>query len=313
MKPQLTTKEFISKAILKHGNRYDYSQAIYTKNRNNVTIICKEHGKFYQKAYVHLRGSGCKLCFIKNHSSNTEEFIIKAKKVHGDQYDYSQTNYTKALDKIQIICRKHGVFYQKANGHLNGAGCIQCGFEKTADSSRKTTEQFILDARSVHGNRYDYSQSKYVSEHTKLKILCKQHGDFWQSPHVHLRRDRCGCPKCKFSKGEQRISKYLEDRFIEYEHQKMFPNCRNPKTSRLLKFDFYVPSYNLLIEYDGDQHFMYGRKLGHYVSTENDLKNVQFRDSVKTEYAKNANIRLVRIKYTELSRIESILNDNLTK
>ena len=101
---------------------------------------------------------------------------------------------------------------------------------------------------------------------------------------------------------------FLDAANIQYISQKTFDDCRNPRTGRLLKFDFYLPHKNILVEYDGNQHFICGRKLGNYVSTSNDLANVQWRDSVKTNYAEANGITLIRIKYTEINHIPEILS-----
>ena len=308
MSEKLTAESFIRRATIIHNHKYDYSKTIYGKdNKDKVTIICPLHGEFRQKPNSHLRGCGCYLCSGK-YPSNTEDFIRKSRVIHGNQYDYSKVKYVSALTPILIICPLHGEFRQKPNTHLNGNGCLQCGFIKTANFRRKTQTDFIVDAINIHGNLYDYSNAIYTGEHNKLQIICKKHGPFWQTPHTHLHRDSCGCPKCRLSKGEQRIMTFLDAANIQYISQKTFDDCRNPRTGRLLKFDFYLPHKNILVEYDGNQHFICGRKLGNYVSTSNDLANVQWRDSVKTNYAEANGITLIRIKYTEINHIPEILS-----
>jgi very-short-patch-repair endonuclease len=308
MSEKLTAESFIERATLIHKNKYDYSKTIYGKdNKDKVTITCPIHGEFRQKPNSHLRGCGCHLCSGK-HVSNTKDFISKARRIHNDKYDYSEVEYVAALKPVKIICPEHGGFEQRPNTHLNGVGCIKCGFIKTANARRKSQSDFIIDATNIHGNLYDYSNVIYKGEHQKLQIVCKRHGTFWQTPHLHLHRDSCGCPKCRLSKGEQRIMTFLDKNGIQYVTQKTFDDCRNPTTNRLLKFDFYLPHKNILVEYDGNQHFTCGRKLGNYVSTANDLANVQWRDSVKTKYAAAKGIELVRIKYTEINHIPKILS-----
>ena len=103
----------------------------------------------------------------------TEEFILKAKKVHGDKYDYSQVNYVKTTIPVTIICPIHGPFTQRPVNHLRGKGCKYCG-----NAVKHTTEEFIEAARKVHGDKYDYSQVEYVNNKTKVKIICPIHGLF---------------------------------------------------------------------------------------------------------------------------------------
>lgn len=144
MGTKLTTKGFIEKAREKHGDRYDYSHTVYTSSRDKVEIICKTHGPFEQRASSHLDGCGCPMCqreWSESHKANhaasarksrgmtTDEWIRRAKAVHGDKYDYSETAYVNQRTDVTIICPKHGVFTQKADSHLRGFGCKKCGDE----------------------------------------------------------------------------------------------------------------------------------------------------------------------------------------
>jgi hypothetical protein len=124
----------------------------------------------------------------------TEEFIEKARKVHGDKYDYSLVEYNGNRKKVKIICPVHGVFIQSSKGHLNGNGCPECKHEETGKRLRKTKEDFINESRKIHGDKYDYSLVEYKDASTKVKIICPVHGIFEQYPHDHL---KChGCIKC---------------------------------------------------------------------------------------------------------------------
>ena len=119
------TEEFIKKAKEKHGDKYDYSKVEYTSSKEQVIIICKQHGIFKQNVGEHLSGNGCSKCG-NVYKKNTEEFIEKAKQVHGDKYDYSKTIYKTAKDNIIIICKEHGFFKQEAYSHSIGVGCSRC-------------------------------------------------------------------------------------------------------------------------------------------------------------------------------------------
>lgn len=119
----------------------------------------------------------------------TEQFIEEAKKVHGNVYDYSLVDYVAAKQKVKIICKKHGTFEQTPNDHKTGYRCPGC-FIKRA----KTNDDFIAEAKNIHGDLYDYSLVDYKSTHTKIKILCKDHGVFDQRPMDHLHLN--GCPDC---------------------------------------------------------------------------------------------------------------------
>ncbi len=117
-------------------------------------------------------------------------YIQKFIEVHGNIYDYSNVIYTRAKDKVEIICKEHGSFFQTPDSHINGNGCPQCQGNK-----QKDTEQCIKDFEQVHGVHYDYSSVIYINWSTKVEIICKEHGSFFQSPYSHLNGK--GCPKCQ--------------------------------------------------------------------------------------------------------------------
>lgn len=119
----------------------------------------------------------------------TEEFVEKARAVHGLRYVYGRTVYVRARDKITITCPEHGDFEQTPNSHLLGNGCGKCG-----GTSKLTIEEFIAKSREIHGNTYSYGRTVYVNSKKKLIITCPEHGDFEQRPGSHLQGK--GCPKC---------------------------------------------------------------------------------------------------------------------
>lgn len=119
-------------------------------------------------------------------------FIQAAKQVHGLKYDYSQQKYTRAIDKVEILCPTHGSFFQAPNNHVSKKhGCPQCAHP----SSRKTTEQFIKEAEAL-GYGYDYSDTVYADKDTKVSITCLAHGVFSMRPDAHTSQYQ-GCPKCQ--------------------------------------------------------------------------------------------------------------------
>ena len=147
-----------------------------------------------------------------------------------------------------------------------------------------------------------------ITNKRKIIIICPKHGEFLQIPNSHLTQR--GCPKCKSSIGELKILHYLKKNNVVHEYQKTFDDCKNPKTNWKLRFDFYIPSKNLLVEYDGPQHFSTAR-MGKYKYSIKDLKYTKYKDIVKTDYAISKQIKLLRIKFTEQHNIENILNQNL--
>ena len=199
-----TTEEFVIKAQEKQGDVYDYSKVDYINAHTNIVIICKEHGAFEQPPSGHLGGRGCRTCgherVGKLKSSNTEYFIIKAQKIHGDVYDYSKVEYINNTTNVIIICKKHGQFEQQPSNHLMNRGCVHCGRERTGKINSSDQDTFITKAKEIHGELYDYSKVEYVKSNENVIIICKKHGPFEQAPSGHL--GGRGCRTC----GNLRIS-----------------------------------------------------------------------------------------------------------
>jgi len=189
------TKEFIHKALLVHGDKYDYSKVDYKKAIEKIIIICKkvEHGVFLQQPNSHLGGCGCPFC-SKTYKSDNQDFLKKAIEMHGDKYDYSKVEYKKAKEKVIIICKKHGEFEQVASCHITGDGCKECGIDTRSEKRTCNTEEFIKKAILMHSEKYDYSKVEYKKANEKVIIICKTHGEFEQTPNKHLRPS--GCNKC---------------------------------------------------------------------------------------------------------------------
>jgi hypothetical protein len=233
----------------------------------------------------------------------TNDFIEKAINIHGNKYDYSMSIYNGSMTSIDIICKEHGKFQQTPNRHLCGRGCPKCGKIKQSNSRRNTTESFINQAINIHGNKYDYSIVEYFDSRVNVKIICPKHGIFYQKPNNHLKG--FGCSQCNIkSFGELLIKKWLSKNDIKYEIQKSFSDCKNVIH---LRYDFYLPNMNLLIEYDGEPHF----KVIDYLGGKEGLTYRQKNDMIKTEYAERNNIKLLRISYKEKNKIPIILKNNI--
>ena len=198
MSKKKTREEFIQDAREKHGDKYDYSKVEYMNNHTKVCIICPEHGEFWQKPNSHLNGSGCPKCG-SNAIGNSlrlslSDFITKARKVHGNKYDYSKVEYVNCMTKVCISCPEHGEFCQTPHNHTKGQGCPKCKGNKTRERFILTKEEFIKKAREKHNDKYDYSKVTYIGAHNKVCIICPEHGEFWQKPNGHL--NGYGCSKC---------------------------------------------------------------------------------------------------------------------
>ena len=171
-----------------------------------------------------------------------DEFVEKARKVHGDKYDYSNSDYKKSNVKIDITCPKHGVFSQVPSSHLMGCGCPKCNKGVVF-----SLDEFISEARKIHGDKYDYSKVEYTNVKSKVEIVCRRHGTFIQTPEVHLRG--CGCPKCKSSKLEDIVMKKLNELNLNYVYQSKVLDLGNQTV------DFYLENIGVIIECQGEQHY----------------------------------------------------------
>jgi hypothetical protein len=212
------TEQFIIKSKKVHEELYDYSKVVYENNSKEVIIICKIHGEFLQLPKTHKRGSGCKRCGIERTINHTQsnKFVEKANLVHNYIYDYSKTNYKNAKEKIIIICKYHGEFMINPNSHLCGTGCRSCNIMKK-NKSRKTKEQFIEEATKMHSDRYDYSKINYIDYNQNILIICKEHGEFEQSPNIHLHSK--GCYECSILSKSLKKTKTTEQ-FVEEAKEK---------------------------------------------------------------------------------------------
>ena len=178
----------------------------------------------------------------------TPQFIKAAKSVHGSKYGYHKVDYVGALTKVTITCPKHGDFKQTPNGHLYENGCPRC-----YGNVRKTTPQFIKDAKAVHGTKYKYTKVEYVNTRTRVIITCPIHGNFEQIPDQHLYG--YGCHKCTPFKYSKLAIKWIEG--YAYSHRlKGVQHAENggeytiPGTN--IRVDGYHARSNTVFEFHGD-------------------------------------------------------------
>ena len=175
-----------------HGDKYDYSKVDYdySKREKPLVIVCPIHGEFRQPFKTHLKGKGCQRCALEQtRETKKQKLISQFKDVHGDRYDYSKVVYVNTKTSIEIICPKHGSFFQKPLAHKRGQTCGYC-----SKRIRFTKEEIIQKSKEVHGDRYDYSKVDYQGSKQKIVIICKTHGEFLQSPSNHYRGGNC--PEC---------------------------------------------------------------------------------------------------------------------
>ena len=283
---KLTNQEFIEKANLIHNNKYDYSKVKYVNNNTKVCIICPKHGEFWQTPHHHLNCHGCSKCRNENNGDrrrhNTEDFIRKSKSIHGEKYNYDKVNYVNSYSKVCIICPEHGEFWQSPYVHIQGHECPECAKIKRAKNNKHSIDEFIQKSKLIHGDKYDYSKVEYINSHTKVCIICPEHGEFWQRPccHTNLRQ---GCPFCNESQSEMEIEQILCEHKILYIRQKRFDWLGK------MSLDFYLPNYGIAIECQGKQHF----ESVDYFGGNESLENTKERDLRKKQLCEKHNIKIL--------------------
>jgi hypothetical protein len=290
-----TTETFIAKAREVHGDLYDYSKTIYVKSSQDVSIGCKKHGLFVQRAAHHVQGSGCRACGTKtagqkrvrasadsfeerarkihgdrynydrvvlvavrekvtifcngcqqpfeqtpdSHLKGSgcescvkkaaglarrlgqDDFLRRSREVHGERYDYTAVAYNGVDERVTIVCRVpgHGSFEQIAMNHMSGAGCSKCGYERHAAASTYTTEEFVARAKEAHGNAFDYSETVYLGGHSPVTIRCRieGHGYFTTLAADHMSGAIRGCKVCKAIGISVRSAKPVEQLLAEFQ------------------------------------------------------------------------------------------------
>lgn len=205
---KITTDEFIKRAKVKHGDKYDYSKVEYVTATTPVKIICPEHGEFWQTPSKHVSaGHGCPKCG-RAKQDLIEKFICEAKAVHGDKYDYSESKWNGFKEKIKIICPEHGPFLMDRQHHiLRKQGCPVCANLKKG--TFLTTEEFIEKAKKLYGDLYTYEKTIYKDWYSKVLITCSIHGDFEVTAGQFLTKHSV-CPGCKSDKYRNTIIKKSE-------------------------------------------------------------------------------------------------------
>lgn len=310
-----TTDQFVAKLKTVFGDLYDYKVTDFFTMKQQVKVRCIKHNYIFSRLPKSLlEGVGCPICEqeeIEKYVSNKEEalkrrreyrenqkrkreisnslgtfqrtktwdkdsFLKYAKLIHGDDYSYEKVNYVNFTTHVIIHCNRHNFdFPQTPQKHLRGQGCPKC------IGRGRTIKDFVEEARSIHGDRYEYSLVKSLVYGQKIPIFCRRHKEiFMMTPSKHLGGE--GCPLCSTSKLELKVISYLKKNtnFI-FDTQIMFDWL---KTSRSMPLDIYIPEIQVAIECQGLQHFSardrFGGEEGHKIQVQRDkLKYAQCNEN----------------------------------
>lgn len=245
-------KEFIEYCAQKHNYKYDYSKVSFKKLSEKIEIVCPEHGSFFQIASQH-KIYGCKYCSYEYRASlrrlGLNNFLDRCNLVHGNKYNYSLIKEIKNIShqKLEIICNKHGIFTQSAEMHMGGQGCVKC-YREIQGKCNVLSQETVLSRLEALNTEYTFENVYYIKNSEKISVTCKNHGDFLVLYSNFLKGS--GCPKCKESKGEKAVRMFLEKNKLTY-HQEF----RVKDNDSTVVFDFYIPSKNTFIEFQGIQHY----------------------------------------------------------
>ena len=294
------TESFIEKSRKIHGDKYDYSKVDYNGYKTPVEIICPIHGSFWMKPFVHLQPAcqqGCPKCGIekrvKERTGNKDEFIAKSNALYNFKYNYDKVEYINRLTPVIITCPIHGDFLQKPNDHLNGHECAKCTHPHI---NGRTRDELLAEFYSIHQKLYSYPDlPERCNEHHKIKISCPKHGMFKQTVKYHLKGG--GCPICCNSKHANALAASMNEENISFEREKTFPWLRRRIRGRM-RLDFYLPDYNVGIEYQGAMHFGI-HKNNKYTMTKEDYEDLFERDRVKYKLCKEQGIRILYFCYNK--------------
>ena len=301
------TNEIFKDRVSKINPQFDILDD-YAGAETKLRYVCKDCGYNGEMTPHNLyKKRKCPICAEKSRrklKTKTNEQFISELKVIFPEYSVIG-EYTKAKNKVKCFCNIHDIEFESLPTNLlkGKIGCPECNKINRGMSLRKTHEEFLNELKCVN-DRVEVL-TEYITSEIYVKARCKICDYVWDVKPSNLLIG-CGCPICKASKGEIKIAKYLKENNILFKAQKTFDGLIGLGGGELL-YDFYLPEYNLLIEYQGEQHI---RPVS-YFGGEEGLKKQQKHDELKRNYATDNNIKLIEIWYYDFDNIENILNNIL--
>lgn len=288
-KTALSHEEYLEKLSIVNPNIEPIEK--YDTARIPITHHCLIHDIYWKIAPSGaLQGYGCPKCRnekIVLHNALTHDEYIEMLKVNNPNV-IPVEKYINMKERIDHKCLKHDLIWNTSPASvLQGCGCPKCRSEKISEKLSKTNDEYKKELYNINPNIIPLEEYKGC----KVPILhrCLLHNVEWNiAPTDTL--SGFGCPKCRETRGERQIRIWLEKDNVEYVFQKRFPDCKDERT---LPFDFYIPKYNLCIEYDGLQHFVPVDWFG----GEKGFETCQRHDKIKNEYCEKNGILLLRIPY----------------
>ena len=296
------TKPFDCNEAIKLCNKHNF-EFIDIKREDSVLyiyFICNNHRELgiqkMRKTNMKRDIKGCRYC-----KGDLPEWYVKQKIAELYPYIKLIGNYINMSTQLDCYCEKHNIYWKPTlQSILEGHGCIECGKEKLSQQHILSQEEFEAMVKMVNPDIEIIS--KYKGMEYDVIVRCRKCGYVWTLNAQSLKVNGTRCRKCSYTyKGEYRIIEILHNLSCDYIHQHKFVDCIDKKP---LPFDFYLPDYNLCIEFDGEQHYKPKFGMDSFIQT-------QKHDKIKNEYCKLHNIELLRIPYWEGSNSENIIKNKL--
>ena len=284
---------------------YELLSTEYVNKNTKLEYICPEGHKHSMSWDNFSHGRRCPECAMENRKSKLKISYDEIKQAfESEGYILLSTEYINNSSKLEYICPKGHKHSTNWDNFKQGRRCPECGIE-TVKSKLKLSYDEVKQGFELEG--YTLLSTKYIKNTSKLKVQCPK-GHEYEVSWGHFNEGK-RCPVCNSSKGEKRISLFLKGNNINYEVQKSFKEC---SYKRMLPFDFYLPDHNICIEYDGQQHYNTIDFSGkNQERAEEQFKQTQIKDNIKTQYCLDHNIKLIRIPYWDFKNIENILKQEL--
>ena len=309
---KITQDDFLQAVREKHGDKWDVSNVQYVSQNQILGLSCPDcKDNFKTTTKKLMDGLGCPRCEGK--IKDLRYFVEEAKKVHGDEYDYSdcylshdKNNHIMLSD---IRCKHHGLYSTRADIHIQQkCKCPKCNPPKDKIPLEERRDAYIRRAIERHGEgHFDYSQVDYHTKREKVKIRCVIH-DYWfyQSLEEHSKKNKMGgCPLCSETTGEREVRLHLQKKHIDFTAQVEIENIRPKELPRqYLRVDFYINKYRLFIEYNGEQHY----RNCTWFKGRGGFEMQQLRDEVLREYCQKFDFNLLEIKYSDFDNIGKLID-----
>lgn len=302
---QMKPYEEVKKLLEERGFALCVEKNEYKGLKYKYLVECKNGHKRQQVIQDIISGHNCKVCAsIENGKKQSHSFEYIKEYIENFNYKLlsKECDYKNSYSHITVQCDKnHSEYCVSFDNFRGGARCPHCYNEKRGRSSLVPYSDRCEYVESF-GYKIITSEDEYVDASHPIEVMCDK-GHIYTT-NLHGFRNGYRCTKCNISKGEMLIESLLKKNNIIFETQHTFDDC---KFKRVLLFDFYLPKQNTLIEYDGRQHFEIVKAFGGLEG----FIDTKIRDTIKNEYCKNNNIKLIRIPYWEFDNIENILLKNL--